>query len=38
MTAQAKKTFKNKKIHNIKNQKILLKNYPQKKDKGKLCQ
>ena len=36
MTAQAKKTIKNRKIHNIKDQKFHLKNYPQKKIKGKL--
>ena len=38
MTAQAKKTIKNRKIHNIKDQKFHLKNYPQKKIKGKLYQ
>jgi hypothetical protein len=38
MTVQAKKTIKNRKIHNIKDQKVPLKNYPQKKIKGKLYQ
>ena len=38
MTVQAKKTIKNRKIHNIKDQKVPLKNYPQKKIKEKLYQ
>lgn len=38
MIVQAKKTIKNKKIHNFKDQKVLLNNYPQKREKGKLSQ